>query len=110
VLVRVCEEVDHSGVIELRDAIAAGLDQKPDRLVIDLAAVHFFKSAGLAELVQAHSRAAQQGAEVVLVCPGRFVRVLQITGLLELFTVVTSAEEALRTPQPPESPSDAAAG
>jgi hypothetical protein len=47
-------------------------------------------------LVQARLRAQQQHTELVLVCPSpRVRRVLELTGLLELFTLVTSAEEAL---------------
>jgi len=75
--------------------------------VVDLGEVAFFGSEGLAVLVQTRLRAQQQRTELVLVCSGPQVRrALELTGLFDLFTVATSAEEALSVP--PASASDAA--
>ena len=99
VLVRVSGEVDYLTANDWHDAIAVGLAQQPRRLVVDLGEVEFFGSPGLAVLVQARVRAQQQRTEIVLVCPGpRVRRVLELTGLLELFTLTTSADEALSGP------------
>jgi anti-sigma B factor antagonist len=110
-LVRVTGEVDYFTADDWHDVIAEGLAQEPRRLVVDLAEVEFFGSPGLAVLVQARFRAQQQRTEIVLVCSSpRVRRVLELTGLLDLFTVTTSAEEALRERPWPESLPDAARG
>jgi anti-sigma B factor antagonist len=108
-LVRVTGEVDYVTEVELRDLIAEGLAQEPRRLVLDLAEIEFFGSAGLAVLVQAHFRAQQQRTEIVLACSGpRVRRVLELAGLLDLFTLTASVEEALSAPAGHESLPDAA--
>jgi len=103
-LVRVTGEVDYLTSNDWHEAIAEGLAQQPRRLVVDLGEVQFFGSPGLAVLVQARFRAQQQHTEIVLVSPSPRVRqVLELTGLLALFTLTTSAEEALSEPAGPES-------
>ena len=102
-LVRITGEVDHSTEAELRDAIAEGLAQQPRRLVVDLGEVVFFGSAGVAVLLHTLARAQQQRTELVLVCSSPPVRrVLELAGLLDLFTLATSVEEALSASASPE--------
>lgn len=66
-------------------------------LVLDLSAVTFLGSAGLAALVAAKDQAQQQGRGLRLVCGSRIVtRALEATGLLSLFDVAGGVPEALR--------------
>lgn len=77
--------------------IAKHLTDRPrTHLVIDLTAVDFFGSAGLATLVRAADTAAERRVELVLVAASRIVlRPLQVTGTTSVFTIVGSMAEAL---------------
>ena len=65
------------------------------RLLIDLNEVSFVSSAGLRVFVTAQQQLAQVGGEVVLVAVrGQTEDLLRLSGLLDLFRVVASAEHA----------------
>ncbi|WP_214366612.1 STAS domain-containing protein [Pseudonocardia sp. H11422] len=65
-------------------------------VVLDLSAVTFLGSAGLAVLVAAKDDAEQRGHRLRLVCGSRIVtRALEATGLLALFDVAAGVPEAL---------------
>lgn len=67
-----------------------------DRLVVDLTAVTFLGSAGLAVLVAAKAESDERGCRLLLVPGSRVVeRALEATGLLHLFTVADDVEQAL---------------
>lgn len=66
-------------------------------LVLELSAVTFLGSAGLAVLVAARDDAERHGHRLRLVCGSRIVtRALEATGLLDLFDVAEGVPEALR--------------
>jgi anti-sigma B factor antagonist len=78
-------EVDSSSAPVLRTELASALDLGPAELVVDLRAVTFLDSAGLAVLAGAHRRAGEQGGRMHVLAAGRAViRPMQITGLWEL--------------------------
>jgi anti-sigma B factor antagonist len=80
-LVEVAGEVDLLTSPQLRDTVLAALAGQPPLVVIDLLAVSFFGSAGLAVLIDAQQRAGAQ-TEIRLVASGPVtVRPLQATGL-----------------------------
>lgn len=94
-------EIDLDSVPRLRAVLDEVLDDPgtgPAVIVLDLTAVTFLGSAGLAVLVDAHDRSAQRGAalKVVIGGPGTPVaRALQAAGLDEHLHVHRSVPAAL---------------
>jgi stage II sporulation protein AA (anti-sigma F factor antagonist) len=67
----------------------------PGRVELDLSAVTFMNSAGMAVLVQLQKLAAPRGIEVVLVRPpAAVVRPLQLSGLWHRFPIENAAPGA----------------
>jgi anti-sigma B factor antagonist len=76
----------------IEDQVAAG----PQRLIIDMAAVTFMGTSGLAVLVEALSMSRVRGIDLRLVCATAAVRrPLELAGLITLFQVTATASEAL---------------
>lgn len=89
-------EVDLLTVGQLADAVTAALAGRPRVLVIDLSAVTFLNSSGLAILAQAHA-AGGQGTAVRVVATEKSLahRAITLTGLDQLLPVFTSGAAAL---------------
>ena len=87
-VVHVAGEVDLSTTPTLRSALSEHLDAGRSQLVVDLSDVGFLDSTGLGMLVSMHRRATESGGSLRLSSVQRPVRrVLQITGLEEVFGV-----------------------
>lgn len=87
-LISVSGEVDLSTTPLLRSALVEHLDAGRKSLVLDLSEVGFLDSTGLGMLVSLHRRANDEGGSLRLTSVQRPVRrVLQITGLEEVFGV-----------------------
>lgn len=81
-------EVDTFTCPRLRSTLKAQLGAKPGKLVLDLSAVTFLGSAGLAALVEAQRSAHADRVALELIATSRAVRrPLEVTGLIELFTI-----------------------
>jgi anti-sigma B factor antagonist len=92
VTVTVVGEVDTFTAPVLRSTLDAQLEQQPKELVIDLSGVQFLGSAGLAVLVETQKSARSRDVDLRLVATTRAVtRPLEVTGLIDLFTIVDSA-------------------
>ena len=92
VTVTVVGEVDTFTAPVLRSSLDTQLEQSPRELIIDLSGVQFLGSAGLAVLVETQKSARARGVGLRLVATTRAVtRPLEVTGLIELFTIVDSA-------------------
>ncbi len=66
------------------------------RIIVDLANVDFLDSTGLGALIGAQRRAKEFDGEVRLVVKeGQIVRLLRITGLLKVFAVYNTLEDAV---------------
>src|SRR5580692_509376 len=77
----------------LLDASARG----DHRLIVDLTNVDFLDSTGLGALIGAQRRAKEFDGEVRLVVKeGQIVRLLRITGLLKIFAVYPSLNDAVK--------------
>jgi anti-anti-sigma factor len=71
------------------------------RLVIDLSQVTFLDSMGLRVLVQTRQRATESGSDFVLAGPSTPVlRVLELAGVTQVFTLVEPLPEAAPDPDP----------
>jgi len=78
--------------VSLLDASARG----DHRLIVDLTNVDFLDSTGLGALIGAQRRAKEFDGEVRLVVKeGQIVRLLRITGLLKIFAVYSTLNDAV---------------
>jgi anti-sigma B factor antagonist len=85
---RLSGELDLSSAGQLEAVIGDVQAQGRGPLTIDLAALTFMDSTGMAVLVRAHRAGAEAGRPVILANPGRQTRrLLELAGLLELFDV-----------------------
>ncbi len=85
----------------LSSAVNEMLGTGPEGLVIDVCAVEFVDSTGLAILVQARRRALRAGIELRLVCDApTTLKVLALTGLSRSFDIYPTREDALEPSSP----------
>jgi anti-sigma B factor antagonist len=83
----------------LRDRLDEAIGREPAGIVVDLGAATFLDSSILGALLEARRQALERGLGYV-VCIGPepepgVARILEITGLVPVFPVVRSREEAL---------------
>ncbi|MGH3761101.1 STAS domain-containing protein [Actinophytocola sp.] len=98
VVVSVRGELDLATVPVLRDRLdsVGEVSAEPSPLVIDLSAVTFIGSAGLALLVDQHNRCQDRGIPLELVATGSVVpRAIQVTALDQVFSVHDTVDEAI---------------
>ncbi|MGH7728316.1 MAG: STAS domain-containing protein [Vulcanimicrobiaceae bacterium] len=80
----------------VRAALVAAAERDEHDIIVDLSQVEFLDSTGLGALIGAHKRAAEHHGSVRLVVrEGQIVRLLRITGLLDVFDVYPSVAAAL---------------
>jgi len=80
----------------VRAALLEAAERGDHRIVVDLNRVEFLDSTGLGALIGAQRRAKEEGGEVRLTVPdGQILRLLRITGLLKIFGVYASLDDAL---------------
>lgn len=88
-------EVDLATAPALETAIDTALDAGSNHLVVDLAAVSFLASAGMAALVAAHQRAVGK-TTIALVAEGPATsRQLKMTALDQVFDLHSTLDDAL---------------
>ncbi len=95
VIVRPIGDVDLGCAATLRQRLSKVQESKPLRFIIDLAAVPYMDSSGVATLVEAMQIARRNGSKLVL--SGLQVKVrsiFEIARLDMIFTIVDSVEEA----------------
>lgn len=96
-LVTVSGDVDYSCSNQLREHLMRHLEQRPRRLVIDLAGVAFMDSAGVATLVQAlQVQSRHQGELVLCRLQDRVRGIFEIARLNLIFKIVADVDEAQR--------------
>lgn len=89
-------EIDLLTAHNMRQQITELIEQGPRVAVLDLAAVSFFASSGLAVLIEAREAATRHGVTLRLAAPSRSARrPLQITGLAGRFDIRTDVASAL---------------
>jgi anti-sigma B factor antagonist len=91
-VVRLSGELDITGAPDLREQLLVILDrQAPGRLILDLSALSFIDSSGIAVFVSTERRARLLGSTFELVAPQAAVwRVLEVCGLLHHFRISES--------------------
>ncbi len=89
-------EIDVAAAPGLREQLVALIEGGSNELVVDLEGVDFIDSTGLGVLVGAVRRARSAEGDVRLVCTNsRLLKVFDVTGLDEVFTIVESVDDAV---------------
>ncbi len=87
-------ELDLADAADVAAALVAVAEREPE-IIVDLAALEFIDSSGVAALARARKLARHAGGDLLLAAPRQPVlRVLAITRLVDDFTVHASVEEA----------------
>jgi anti-sigma B factor antagonist len=99
-IVTICGEIDLYTAPRLHSELGAVLvDGMPTRVVIDMSGVEFCDSTGMNVLLSCLRRVRERGGELEIAAPKPAVRkILQVTGLDSVFTVVDGS--ALNQPNP----------
>ena len=106
VIVAVAGEIDLLTADQLREALEAEVVRR-DLVVVDLTAVEFLSSSGLAALALAHRAAVEAGRELRLVAGNRVtLRPIQITGMADEIGVFATVADAVAGVASANSPAE----
>ena len=84
----------------VRAALTSASERGGHQLIVDLTQVDFLDSTGLGALIGGQRRAREFGGEVRIVAKeGQILRLLRITGLLKVFSVYPTLEDAVKDGQ-----------
>jgi anti-sigma B factor antagonist len=107
-VVRAVGEIDISTRLRLSTALNDIVTRDHEPVVVDLGAISFMDSSGLGILLNALRRLIRQRRRLTLVCPpGEVRRVIDLTGLIDTFSVHDALEPAVaeaRRPFPQAAP------
>ncbi|MBV8344129.1 MAG: STAS domain-containing protein [Candidatus Eremiobacteraeota bacterium] len=79
----------------VRAALSDATEKGSRHLLVDLSQLEFLDSTGLGVLIGAHRRAAERGGSLrLVVLDGPISRLLNITGLISVFAVYHSLDDA----------------
>ncbi|MFE9746893.1 STAS domain-containing protein [Saccharothrix saharensis] len=100
-VVEVAGEIDMATEQPVRAVLAEQLDRRPAGLVVDLARIDFFGSAGIQLLIEAATSAQRRGVPLAVATDRRAVlRPLEITGVLDAVNVHPTLHDALAAVRP----------
>jgi anti-sigma B factor antagonist len=89
-------EIDIATAPALREQLEAAIDRRPDLVVVDLQGVSFMDSTALGVLVGALKRSREaDGTMRIVVADARVLKVFEITGLTEVFSIFPTIREAV---------------
>jgi anti-sigma B factor antagonist len=81
----------------VRAALTGATDKGSKDIVVDLTGLEFLDSTGLGALIGAHRRAEERGGSLrLIVSDGPIARLLNITGLIRIFAVYHTLDDALK--------------
>ena len=91
-------EIDVATAPRLREQLIKLVNEERFRIVVDLESVDFIDSTGLGVLIGALKRVRSRDGDLHLVCSDdRILRVFEITGLDQIFTIHESVDAAVPT-------------
>lgn len=94
-LVSASGEIDIATAPALRDKLESSIDRRPAVVVVDLLGVTFMDSTVLGVLIAALKRCRDLGGTMrIVVSDPRVLKVFEITGLTELFSIFSTLDEA----------------
>jgi anti-sigma B factor antagonist len=100
VVVALDGELDVSDAASVADALTSVAARDP-RIIVDLAALKFIDCCALGALGRVRAQARQAGGDLLLAAPcGPVRRILALTGLIDVFSVDASVEDAVRIARP----------
>jgi anti-sigma B factor antagonist len=74
------------------------IGQEPDMVIVDMSGVTFIDSTGLGVLVAAEKQMRDGGHQLrLVVTQPQITRLLELTGLDKVFTVLSNTDDAVRT-------------
>lgn len=101
VIVTLRGELDIASAPALREELAAVLESEASRLVIDLSAIRYADTSGIAVLVGSLRRAGLLGGWLRLAAPTPAItQILAVTGLNQHFATFPTVETAIIGPRP----------
>jgi anti-sigma B factor antagonist len=96
VVVALDGELDVVDAESVMAVLAAAVARDP-RIIVDLAALEFIDCCALGVLGRVRAQARQAGGDLLLAAPRGLVRrILALTGLIDVFSVHASVEDAVR--------------
>jgi anti-sigma B factor antagonist len=97
-VVHVSGDIDLKSSPELRSAVLELFEKRgQERVILDLAGVHYLDSSGIASLVEGLQQAKKRNARFILCNLNEAPRhVLELTRLSKVFEITGTVEEALR--------------
>jgi anti-sigma B factor antagonist len=88
-------EVDINTVAQLSEALDHAVRESSGALIVDLSDVVFLGSTGLTALVRARAQLGREERALLVVCPpGPVRRLFELVGIVDLFELFDSREEA----------------
>jgi anti-sigma B factor antagonist len=91
-------EIDVASAPEFHAALADLMGQSGEAVMVDLRQVSFIDSTGLGVLVGAEKEMRDAGRDLrLVVIQPQITRLLELTGLDEVFTVLSSTSDSVRT-------------
>jgi anti-sigma B factor antagonist len=100
-VVVLCGELDLLDTSDVASHLIATVAAYGPSVIVDLAGLTFIDSCGLGVLVRVLRWARESGGDLSLAAPrGQVRRVLEITGLIDVFTVYASVKQAVSGAQP----------
>ncbi len=97
-VLRVRGEIDVASAPELHAWLCDLVGQGSEIVLVDMSEVSFIDSTGLGVLVGAETEMRQDGRQLQLrVAQPQILRLLELTGLDETFTVLSGTDDAVRT-------------
>ena len=89
-------ELDLATAPDVRERLGAAVDSGTRRIVVDLRAVTFMDSIGLAAVVHARSRLSAGGRLALVVAPDSYAElVLEITGMARAIAIFSDRDSAV---------------
>lgn len=103
-IVHIDGDLDSMGTHMVERKFDAALDGDSKRIIVDMDAVSFISSAGMAMLLVRGKRLRQQDGQLVIAnASSRVLEVLALAGFNELFSVYPTIEDAVEALEPAES-------
>jgi anti-sigma B factor antagonist len=97
-VLRAWGEIDVASAPDFHASLYEVIGQDADTIVVDLSDVSFIDSTGLGVLVGAETQAREEGKGLrLVVTQPQILRLLELTGLDEVFTVVSNTRDAVTT-------------
>jgi len=96
VLLRLSGFLDAHTFEELEDAVGRKFTEGSFKLIVDMAKVDYISSAGAGGFIWAHTESQENGGDVIVLNPTKGVmQVFELLGLIHIFRVARTREEAL---------------